>query len=91
MEKPNLLWETIRYSPIILFTIEPTNQSLRKSLSHDISHFHYFLESEFGYTNIRDSDFKCCKSLLQSELELGDPGLFFYITKNFDARPDFVP
>ena len=57
MEKPNLLWETIRYTPRILFSLEPKTTSIRSSLSHDISHFHYFFESEFGYTNIRDSDF----------------------------------
>ena len=58
MEKPNLLWETIRYCPQILFSTEPTAKSLRSSLCHDISHFQYFLESEFGYTDVRDSDFK---------------------------------
>ena len=77
MEKPNLLWETIRYFPRILFTIEPINTGLRRSLSYEVSHFHYFLESEFGFTNVRDSDFKHCKSLLQSQL--ADPGLLFYI------------
>ena len=58
MEKPNLLWETIRFSPQILFTIEPTAKRLRKTLCYDMSHFHYFLESEFGYTDIRDTNFK---------------------------------
>ena len=41
------------YSPLILFSLEPCNRSLRRSVSHDISHFHYFLESEFGEENVR--------------------------------------
>ena len=48
IEIPNLLWETIGYSPRILFILEPTNKRLKTSLSHDMSRFHYFLESEFG-------------------------------------------
>ena len=80
MEKPNLLWETIGYDPIILFSLEPVMRGFRTSLSHDISHFYYFLESQFGYTNVRDSDFKSCKILLKSRLV--DPGLFFHITRN---------
>ena len=57
MEKPNLLWEIMRFSPQIIYTIEPTSKGLRKSLCYDISHFHYSLESEFGYKDVRDSDF----------------------------------
>ena len=57
MEKPNLIWLTITYSPGILFSIEATSTGLRTSLCHDMSHFQYFLESQFGYTNVRDSDF----------------------------------
>ena len=57
MEKPNLLWEIIRYCPGILFSIEPAKRGLRSALCHDLSHFHYFLESEMGYTSVRDSDF----------------------------------
>ena len=84
MEKPNLLWETITYCPGILFTIEATQTSLRNSLCHDMSHCHYFLESQFGFTNVRNWDFKYCKSLLQSQLV--DPGLFFYMTENSPIR-----
>ena len=87
MEKPNLIWETIRYYPLILFTLEPVMKSLRSSLSHDMSHFHYFLESEFGLTNVRDADFTYCKSLLKSEL--ADPGLLFYMTANRDLIQGF--
>ena len=58
---------------------------LRKSLCHDMSHFHYFLESQFGYSNVRESDFTNCKSLLKSELE--DPGLIFHIMKNMNGIP----
>ena len=57
MEKPNLIWETITYSPGILYTIEATSKGLRTSLCHDMSRFHFFLESQFGYTNVRESDF----------------------------------
>ena len=64
MEKPNLLWEIIRYSPQILFIIETTKNLLRKHLSRDISRIHYFLESEFGYSNIRFTDYAYCKNLL---------------------------
>ena len=77
MERPNLIWETIRFSPVILFSLEPTGKNLRKSLTHDMSHFHYFLESEFGMVNVRDSDFKECKVLLASQLS-DDPGLLFH-------------
>ena len=49
MEKPNLFWETIEYSPQILFSLEPTMKGFRTSLCHDMSHFHYFIESQFGY------------------------------------------
>ena len=78
MEKPNLLWEIIGYCPIILFTLEPTVKGLRTSLSYDMSRFHYFLESQFGFTNVRDSDFTKCKCLLQSKIVV--PGLFFHMT-----------
>ena len=78
MEKPNLLWETITYRPGILYTIEVTSKGLRTALCHDLSHVHYFLESQYGLTNIRDSDFKCCKSLLKSELD--NSRLLFYLT-----------
>ena len=81
MEKPNLLWETIRYSPQILFNIEPIKRGFRRSLCNDLSHFHYFLESELGFTNIRDIDFTHCKSLLQSQLL--DPGLLFHMETGF--------
>ena len=84
MDRPNLVWLTIEYDPIILFSIEPVMKGLRMSLCHDMSHFHYFLESQFGLTNVRHSDFTTCKSLLKSRLE--DPGLFFYMTKN--TNPD---
>ena len=72
MEKPNLLWETIRYFPHILFNIEPINTGFRRSLFHDLSHFHYFLESEFGFTDVRDSDFMYCKSLLNLNMLILD-------------------
>ena len=54
-----------------------------------MSHFHYFLESQFGYSNVRDSDFIYCKSLLISEL-LGS-GLLFHLhfghtLKSFDCN-----
>ena len=57
LEKPNLLWETIRFSPEIMFTLEPISKGIRSSLGYDMSHFHYFLESECGYINVRDADF----------------------------------
>ena len=81
MEKPNLLWETIEYSPIMLFTIEATQTGLRKSLCHDMSHFYYFLEAQFGYTNIRELDFTYSKTLLKSELV--NPRLLFLINREF--------
>ena len=56
MDKLNLLWEIMSYSPQILFSIEPINRGLRESLCHDLSHFHYFIESEFGLSDVRDSD-----------------------------------
>ena len=80
MEKPNLLWEIIRFFPNILYSIEPTEKSIRKALSHDIAHFHYFLETEFGYTDVRDADFSQCKTLLSSELN--ESPLLFYFTRN---------
>ena len=88
---PNLLWETITYSPVILFSIEPTQKGLRKSICHDISRFHYFLESQFGYSNVRGSDFTYCKSLLKTEILEADPGLLFYMTENFRDRRGFKP
>ena len=78
MEKPNLFWETIEYAPSILFSLEPVMKGFRTSLCHDMAHFHYFLESQFGYHDVRDSDFTKCKSLLKSELV--DPGLLFHVT-----------
>ena len=60
MENHNLLWEILPYCPWILFSIEPTRKRVQKLLGKKklhLSHFYYFLESEFGYTNIRDSDF----------------------------------
>ena len=66
MDRSNLIWATIEYSPIILFSLEPTMRGLRGSLGNDMAHFHYFLETQFGYTEIRDSDFSYCKSLLKS-------------------------
>ena len=90
MENSNLWWETISYDPIILFSLEPVMQGFRASLTHDLSHFHYFLESLFGYTNVRDLDFTSCKRFLKSELV--DPGLLFYIEvkakkiKSFDCN-----
>ena len=88
MEKSNLIWETIKYSPGILFSLEPVMKGLRTSLSHDMSHFHYFLESQFGYTNVRASDFASCKSLLKSELD--NPGLLFYKKHNPDPSSESV-
>ena len=88
MENSNLWWETIRYSPEILFNLEPTTKNLRKSLCHDISHFHYFLESEFGYKDVRDADFTYCKSLLKSELD--DPKLLFYMKQKSNPLSGFV-
>ena len=87
MEKPNLLWETIRFYPKIIFTLEPTSKSLRSSLSHDMSHFHFFMESEFGDTDVRDSDFTSCKTLLQSHLN--ESGLLFYLTQDYNDMPTF--
>ena len=80
MDKPNLVWLTIEYCPRILFTLESVVKSMRTSLCHDMAHFHYFLESQFGYTNVRDVDFTHCKSLLKSELV--DNGLLFHLTRN---------
>ena len=57
MDRSNLVWESLRFYPQNLFALEPTSKSLRSSLCHDMSHFYYFLESEFGYTDVRDSDF----------------------------------
>ena len=85
MEKPNLVWETIGYEPIILFSLEPVVRHIRSSLSHDMSHFYYFMESQRGLTDVRDSDFTSCKSLLKSQLD--DPGLFFYRTKDVEFTP----
>ena len=56
MENSNLWWETIRFDPIILFSLEATSKGLRSIMCNDMSHIHYFLESEFGYTDVRDSD-----------------------------------
>ena len=86
MERPNLVWATIEYSPRILFTLEPVMKSLRTSLCYDMAHFHYFLESQFGFKNVRDSDFSYCKSLLKSEIVK----LMFHITKKY-SEPGFVP
>ena len=36
MDKPNLIWETIGYSPRILYTLEPVMKGLRSSLCHDM-------------------------------------------------------
>ena len=57
MENPNLFWETIKFAPQIIFNLEPTTKVLRSMLCNDMSHFHEFFESEFGYTDVRDSDF----------------------------------
>ena len=54
MDNSNLWYETIGYDPIILFSLEPVMKGFRSTLSHDMSHFHYLLESAFGYTNVRD-------------------------------------
>ena len=54
-----------------------------------MSHFHYFLESEFGYTDVRDLDFTWCKRLLKSQLD--DPGLLFYIAQSSNFRSESVP
>ena len=91
MDKPNLLWECITYCPGILFTLEAIKTGLRTSLCYDISHFHYFLESQFGFTNVRDSDFIDCKKLLKIEILDVYSGLFFYMTQNSDDLPEFVP
>ena len=80
MDNPNLIWLTITYCPEIVFSIEATVKGLRKLLCHDMSHFHYFLESQFGYSNVRDSDFIHCKNLLKSVLV--DTGLLFEIRKS---------
>ena len=82
---PNLLWETITYFPDNLFIIEATVKGLRKSLCYDMSHFHFFLESQFGYSNVRDSDFTHCKSFLKSELD--NLGLIFLLMKNMKGIP----
>ena len=60
-------------------------KGLRESLCHDMSHFHFFLESQLGYSNVRDSDFKYCKSLLRSELF--DPRLIFHVDTNMHGIP----
>ena len=57
MDNSNLIWETVRFFPQILFTLEPTMTGLRATLSNDMSHFHYFLESAYGCTDVRDLDF----------------------------------
>ena len=85
MDNPNLLWLTITYCPEIVFSIEATVKGLSKLLCQNMSHFHYFLESQFGYSNVRESDYTNCKSLLKSELE--DPGLIFHIMKNMNGIP----
>ena len=79
MDNPNLLWLTITYCPEMFFSIEVTVKGLRKLLCHDMSHFHYFLESQFGHSNVRDSDFIHCKSLLKSKFV--DPGFLFYMKR----------
>ena len=84
MESPNLLWETIGYEPITLYTIEPMQKSLQSSLSHDMAHFYYFLESQFGFTNVRGTDFTYCKSLLKDQLI--EPGLLFYLRADTDKK-----
>ena len=86
MEKPNLLWEIIRFHPQILFTLEATKKLLRRSLCRDMSHFLYLLQSEFGIS-LKYAGFTECKSLLTSQLA----GQLFYLTKNSNDRPEFVP
>ena len=51
-----LLWETIRYEPCILFTLESMSKAMHDELSRDLSYIHYFLEETFGGEDIRDSD-----------------------------------
>ena len=87
MDKPNLLWEITGYDPIILFSLEPVKRGFRTSLSHDISRFHYFLESQFGCKNVRDLDFTSCKSLLKSRFDLG---MLFHIKSTFDGESNKV-
>ena len=53
-----------------------------------MSHFHYFLESQFGFTNVRDADFTYCKNLLNYHLV--DPESLYYMTSNQDDDPEFV-
>ena len=77
MEKPNLLWEIIRFFLQIVYAIDPISKRLKKSLSHDLSHFHYFLESEFGYTDMRCLNYTSCKNLLKSHLD--ELSLLFYV------------
>ena len=46
----------------------------------DVSHIHYFLESEFGYTDVRQSDLPSCKTLLKSQSD--NRGFLFYFYDN---------
>ena len=56
MENPNLLWLILTYDPSILYALESTNKGLQKLLFGDLSHFHYFLESQFRLEHVRDLD-----------------------------------
>ena len=87
MENSNLLWEINGYEPIIIFSLEPVARHTRSSLSHDMSHFHYFMESQFGLTDVRASDFTSCKSLLKSQL---DVSLLIFRALDWDDNPEFV-
>lgn len=40
-----LLWEILRYEPIILFTLDSLNRQFQEVLRKDVSYIHYFLES----------------------------------------------
>ena len=71
-----LLWEMIRYSPIIYFTLESVSKAVKSTLENDESYFQYFLEEIYGYKNIRSKSFSDCKILLEEKIKFNPPGVF---------------
>jgi hypothetical protein len=63
-----LIWELVRYSPFVLFSLQPVSRRMNLALMPDIDWMHYYIEETFAMARAlsRSLSFDECKRLFVS-------------------------
>ena len=66
--RKDLLWETLRYTPVIFFALEVVNHRMQYKLKSDLCFFYYFLQELFDLPYDKTMTYDDCKEILWNDM-----------------------